>query len=778
MFVPYLLALLGFAWLLRRMGTLWTTPLERAVGTLNVSVPNVPLISVDKVTDRRMVIHWDPAGGVNTPTDVKAGANKEGPPLVLQASPSNLSHLVLYINGLQAGYIDGSCRSCTLDGLEPNTNYQIDLVAFNMASFRSRSSPIYVKTTASGTTNLNGSESVSMDHPDVLLSTLVPGSGSDQVMVHEAFRSRSRSSTLDGGNPPTLAEAQKHPHLIADINELKFLLESGLDEMKRLIQTYTSADREFKEEEGRLVLARGEARERRKLEDRNRAALRQEIKYLEEQRVKTENRIDSDKTMLDQRLKRIADKQEEVALWHTKIAQMHEEMKKDRGAEDEDAQMEVQRLQKVVFSLQVEDHGLETDIKLDSAQAKHMNAERDQLEELAITMEHNIDPTTGVLNDEALKALEKIGKIRPRWKETIERELQQESETKSAWEENHQRQQKHSEALKGQLESWDSSASLNRLLPQNLMDNVDIFSSPSVSSPQLTSLSALANAINSPSGSFLDLSGNSPFDYNRRPVFGSNSNTPPAHIRDNARDSAQFSKLLNSLSRGSTELGAATQRNSLEVLSRARSTSFGSSIWSNGNNPGSANMNAAPSIDAVNNNWGNMGTLGTPISLTSSPPAVDADQSFSSAQESLVPVPKSSPYTTPNRIHTGTRTGQSTIEEHSGTSPSFFRSRIFKFGNSPTKNGKAGDIETEDMDQLQSQEQVQSHHTDSFGSRSSRFFKLGSRKASTHSQNSGSTASVEEESTSSGSLAKRLTFSFKKERKETIEEGDEPSDED
>ncbi|KAF6009097.1 hypothetical protein HII12_003671 [Brettanomyces bruxellensis] len=388
MLIPFLFAFAGLCWLAHRFSSLISISLEKAVKTLNVCVPNVPLISIDKVSFNRIALHWDSgigrfnseagknaAGNVsnssNTPDGSYEGtnsgpnteANIEGPRKLPQVSPHAISHYVLYINGLQTAIIDGNKQSCVLNGLTPDTNYQVDLVAFNMTNFRSRSCPIYVKTAARddpkfAQNGLGGS----LDHPDALLRTLVPDPG--DLIVHEAFKSRSRSSTIDGGSSFGFDSANNSgvqqeptrtpPNLITDINELKFLLESGLEEVKCLIRSHRNMETEFKEEEEALILARREAKQRRKIEDSNRANLRQEIKYLEEQRMKSENKLSANRQKLNVRLKKIHLKEDQIDAWNKEIDKMKEEkrtiLEKDHPEQMDKLQYQIQELNKVSFS--------------------------------------------------------------------------------------------------------------------------------------------------------------------------------------------------------------------------------------------------------------------------------------------------------------------------------------------------------------------------------------------------------------------------------------------
>ncbi|VEU20468.1 DEKNAAC101281 [Brettanomyces naardenensis] len=488
MLISLILAVLGFIWLAHRLSSLLSVRLDRAVRALNISVPNVPLISVDKVIYNSIVLHWDCAGNDSesketkesnpikestsstVPTGAAVGASSasslptptsfDGPPLLSQASPASLSHFLLYINGLQAATVSGEKQSCTLEGLNPDTNYQIDLVAFNMAGFRSRSSPIFVKTAALTDSLTFPPSGSALDHPDALLRALLPrASKPGQLMVHEAFRSRSRSSTVDGstGSPFEPVEPLRTPpNLITDINELKFLLESGLDEVKSLIRSYKEAEQEFKEEESGLVLARSEARQRRRIEDSNRANLRQEIRYLEEQRMKTENRLSGDRRKLEVRLKKMEQKQAQITLWEDSISEMQRK-KEERSLEQplklEQLTNEIQEFHKEVFSLQAETHGLDTELKEDLNQRRQLDTQKEELAAMFTTIDRETDVQTGLLKPEGQEELDKLLKARPEWSEELMEEvIGIDKRSESQWRELQQREFQKVESLKREME--------------------------------------------------------------------------------------------------------------------------------------------------------------------------------------------------------------------------------------------------------------------------------------------------------------------------------------
>lgn len=604
MLIPFLFAFAGLCWLAHRFSSLISISLEKAVKTLNVCVPNVPLISIDKVSFNRIALHWDSgigrfnseagknaAGNVsnssNTPDGSYEGtnsgpnteANIEGPRKLPQVSPHAISHYVLYINGLQTAIIDGNKQSCVLNGLTPDTNYQVDLVAFNMTNFRSRSCPIYVKTAARddpkfAQNGLGGS----LDHPDALLRTLVPDPG--DLIVHEAFKSRSRSSTIDGGSSFGFDSANNSgvqqeptrtpPNLITDINELKFLLESGLEEVKSLIRSHRNMETEFKEEEEALILARREAKQRRKIEDSNRANLRQEIKYLEEQRMKSENKLSANRQKLNVRLKKIHLKEDQIDAWNKEIDKMKEEkrtiLEKDHPEQMDKLQYQIQELNKVSFSLQVEIHDFENELKSLMKSKKQLDTLKQKLGDLFRLLDEQTDLQTGVLQPEGQETLEKLLLLKPDWsKELTDEVLTIDKQMEAEWKELQKKEFGRVEMLRNSRNSsysngvsnpdadsdvkWSESTSdLNRLLPQSLIDDDFDYNVGAVRQP-------VASAAQSPVSSAIpsqDVSMDSPVNFSsvgvlQQPISNSyNSSLNAQPISHDDRNISGLSQPQNS----------------------------------------------------------------------------------------------------------------------------------------------------------------------------------------------------------------------------------------
>lgn len=467
MLVIFLLACFGLLWLAHRFSLLLSLPIETSVRTLSIPIPKVPLISVDKVADTSMVIHWNDDSTSthysssssnldhsSSKLDRKDGNNlkdsKDSNNITSNILNSNnnsdydsniISHYILYINGIESVLINGKQHKCTLDGLQPGTNYQIDLVAFNLAGFRSRSSPIFIKTSAKP---IKDSNMQSLENPDNVIRCLLHEEERASVVKSDQFKAtvstgRSRSGTIEGhqnihnnsNNSNThhndLSNSKtKHPHLIDDINELKWLLESGLEEVQSLMRSYKEAELEFEEEELNLISSRNEARERRKYEDNNRTNLRQEIKLLEEQRVKSASRISADEKKIKERLKKIENFNSQIEKWEKEIEHMKKKKEfilKENPENLKKLKQDIVTLNKQIFSSQTEVHEEEEDLRDEISKRKTLESQKIKVIQYFEEIDKNINDVTGLLSKEGLESLNKLIELKPEWKDELKKEI-------------------------------------------------------------------------------------------------------------------------------------------------------------------------------------------------------------------------------------------------------------------------------------------------------------------------------------------------------------------
>lgn len=412
MFVPLLLAIAGILWLSRRFKMLMELPLETSMRSLAIPIPAVPLMSVNKITDTTAFLHWD-----SYVTD----DDKE-------IAPSTVSHFILYINGVQSNYINGKQHSCTIENLSPSTNYQIDLVAFNVSGYQSRSSPIFIKTSFKKDICVKDE---GLSYPDSIIKGLLNQEELKSIVMVDNFKARSRSGSLTEKSHATTNNKLVHvnmnmPHLTSDINDLKWMLESALGEYNSLLVAYNEVSTEFKEEEASLLTTLNEAKERRRYEDTSKASLRQEIKLLEEQKLKASSRLSKEEKKLEEKRLKIVKQKEELEKWKQEIDQMKmevEKFKEEKPQLIDKYQTEIDELNKVTFTNFSNFHEIENDLKSEIVNRKQLEGIKKKLEAIVSKLPSCQNPNTGLYNAEGIEIIEAIIRMFPNWGEQLRYEL-------------------------------------------------------------------------------------------------------------------------------------------------------------------------------------------------------------------------------------------------------------------------------------------------------------------------------------------------------------------
>lgn len=117
-----LTAIPSLCWMFFRCYQLFKTPTNKLGDSLNLDIPHTPLICVDSLDDRSVVLHWD-----------------------IETLPDENIFYVILINGKDAGTLAQSVVKLT--NLDPEFMYKIQIVATNaISNFRSQSDAIYVRT--------------------------------------------------------------------------------------------------------------------------------------------------------------------------------------------------------------------------------------------------------------------------------------------------------------------------------------------------------------------------------------------------------------------------------------------------------------------------------------------------------------------------------------------------------------------------------------------------------------------------------------------------------
>ncbi|TID30184.1 hypothetical protein CANINC_001191 [Pichia inconspicua] len=414
MLVLFLLACCGVLWLVHRCSLLLSLPLELSVKALNIPIPKIPLISIDKVSNDSICIHW------STETENDSDSDRKKSKFL---KPS-IAYYQLYVNGLEACKLNGSKNKCILKDLKPNSNYQIDLVAFNQTGFRSKSSPVFVKTCAKEfdpeIKNLDEVVALLMnkhDHQTMTKNYNTPRITNEKP---ELTQLATELSTNNGNKLSSLTSA--NPHLMEDPNDLKYLLESVLFVINENMKSYKAAELDYQEEKASLLTTKQAAQERKNFEDANRSNLRSEIKFLEDQKVKS-------KTGVDSLNKKINEMSKKIDTFNAKIKEWSLEMERMRKTEklliDEEPKLiqklkdDINTLNKEIFSQQSEIHEAEDDLRNEISKRKSLESQKVKITELFKNLINNIDDNTGLIKPDGMQYLNELFELKPEWKDEL-----------------------------------------------------------------------------------------------------------------------------------------------------------------------------------------------------------------------------------------------------------------------------------------------------------------------------------------------------------------------
>ena len=96
------------------------TPVEKLIEDLNIEIPHTPILCIDSISERSIVIHWD--------IEIKFDENL---------------YYVIVVNEQETL----TSTSCRLNNLTPHQLYQIEIIAVNsITNFKSQSKPVFVHT--------------------------------------------------------------------------------------------------------------------------------------------------------------------------------------------------------------------------------------------------------------------------------------------------------------------------------------------------------------------------------------------------------------------------------------------------------------------------------------------------------------------------------------------------------------------------------------------------------------------------------------------------------
>jgi hypothetical protein len=450
-------------WLLQRFYTLTRVPVDDLVKTLKIDIPKASKLSIDNITSSKVYLHWD-----------------------LPAVEQKIVNFCVYLNATQVAMLSGTESHCCVSGLEPNTRYKLDLVCINNTGYKAKSDSVYIK---SNSTELqNHLNPLLLENPDNLFKYLTGSKDSSNVeklvtpfSVNpnvEGRASRSRSNTVNSlnndnslnltSNASTYAELPD-PTSIENIEELRYYLESGQEELHTILLQQAQTYRDFKDYEATLIQERDSLRERKKLEDGNRQSMKSEIKMLDDTRRLTELRKTKQEGVLSDKLKNIEKMEADLKTWNAKIDEFHAK----RSEMEQNEPTIIRAIQVDIEDKQIKIKTLAEDISKLDENIKSLNSNRKQQENLVgfpklFKKLANHTDENGLVDNEGTKALESIRLLDAETYSQVKSSLDLDNKMEAEWRAQQQREVSRCQRL---TEAYKSLSAENQLMKDDSLNS-------------------------------------------------------------------------------------------------------------------------------------------------------------------------------------------------------------------------------------------------------------------------------------------------------------------
>lgn len=434
---------LAFLWIAHRLYVLAKVPVTDLIKTLNIDIPKSSKISVDNITSDKVHIHWD-----------------------LPLAEYKIVGFVLYINGKQASTINGQESHCCLSNLLPNTKYKIDLISINSKGYKAKSESVFIKTKSEKLQNYPNN--ILLENPENLfklltnnpdVSTVQKLSTPSATTANGEARAtgRSRSNTVNsingtGSGPNGTASYAAYtttnssllpdPKSMGDIEELRYYLESGQEELHTILNQQAQAIKDFKEQESILLEERDKLRDRKKLEDGNRQSMKSEIKMLDDSRRLTELKKTKQENGLISKKKVIQKMEEDLTNWNIKIEEFEKQKSDISESEDnvhKEIDIDINKKREKIKNLQTEISKIDEDIKAINAKKRQREQLKPQFIKIFKILGDHTD-SAGCIDGEGVKNLELLKTLEPEIHSKTLKEIELDTRLEAEWRAQQQRE--------------------------------------------------------------------------------------------------------------------------------------------------------------------------------------------------------------------------------------------------------------------------------------------------------------------------------------------------
>lgn len=411
-------------------------PLDQLVKLLNIDIPRAHKVSVDSITDTAVYLHWD-----LTPEEQKTML------------------FYIYLNGVEVTTVSGFDSHCRIRELNPNTKYRIDLIATNPKGFKSKSRSMYIKT-KSAELQQRASD-VLLENPESLFKLLTDKSAKDPT-VHkmaptqataETRAGRSRSNTVNSLNnaengsviPSAVSAIMIDPRSMEDIEELRFYLESGQEELHDILTQQAQSLGQFKEQEAALIEDRQTLRERKRLEDGNRQSIKSEITMLDDARRLADLKKAKQEAVLVQKKRNVEKMEQELSEWNLRLESFDNDREKMELSEDKvhhELDTDIKIKQDIIMDLQTSLSSLEETIKSLIQQKKQRESSKPQLIKVFKALRDHTN-NSGMIDGDGVKALHLLRTLDPEVHDQLQNEIDMDTKLEAKWRAEQQREVSH-----------------------------------------------------------------------------------------------------------------------------------------------------------------------------------------------------------------------------------------------------------------------------------------------------------------------------------------------
>lgn len=283
-------------WLCYRLYKFLGIPVSKIVLTLRIRTPPATKVSIDRVSVDSITIHWE-----NEPVSLGSSAS----------SSSSISHYLLYVNNLQVAIFPNSPNSlytcCSITGLKPETEHQLDFIAVNRMGFMNKLPSIYCMTKSKNTRQTVKKSGQWRKNTLTTLSKADSSSSSSNMQVPE-----SNQSTLQPAyaNLTTLKDLESF-----SIEDLKKILICAQEDLHDVLSQQSSLLQDFQESKLQWELELENLKTHWSHEIDLRKSLKSTIKSLENSKLLYDLKLEKLKKNIDQSKSKIAKMEKDMHSW-------------------------------------------------------------------------------------------------------------------------------------------------------------------------------------------------------------------------------------------------------------------------------------------------------------------------------------------------------------------------------------------------------------------------------------------------------------------------------